>query len=87
MDYNLAGLDMVLPWLTNVHIFSWRVVDGRRERMLLEVKAEDWAQYFNKVAATGREHYALIEFVRDDAPENFLKDAVTLKQWLSQYNG
>lgn len=82
VDYNLAGLDMMLPWLTNIHVFSWHIVDGQRERMLLKAKTEDWSQYLTKVVTTGRDHYAMVEFVRDDAPENFLKDAVTLKQWL-----
>ena len=83
---NLAGLEMILPWLTNVHVFSWREANGQRERMRLEAKAEEWAQYFAKIATTGRDHHAMIEFVRDDAPENFLKDAVTLKQWLEIRN-
>jgi len=28
------------------------------------------------------EHYALLEFVAEDAPENFLRDAEILKGWL-----
>lgn len=79
---NLAGLDAVRPWLTNVHVFSWRAVDGQHERLLLEAQTVAWAQYFAKIATTGRDHIAMIEFVRDDTPENFLKDAATLKAWL-----
>jgi sugar phosphate isomerase/epimerase len=82
LEENLAGLTAILPWLTNVHVFSWRVVDGQRERMLLDAKTNEWAQYLAQVATTGREHYAMVEFVRDNEPENFLKDAKTLKQWL-----
>lgn len=79
---NLAGLTAILPWLTNVHVFSWRVVDGQRERIRLDAKTGEWAQYLAQIATTGRDHYAMIEFVRDNAPENFLKDAETLKKWL-----
>ena len=85
VEENLCGLTAILPWLTNVHVFSWRTVDGQRERMLLDAKTEEWAQYLTQVAATGRDHYAMIEFVRDNEPENFLKDAETLKQWLAPH--
>ena len=53
--------------------------------MLLDAKTDDWAQYLARVATAGRDHYAMIEFVRDNEPENFLKDAKTLKQWLAPY--
>ena len=82
VDENLNGLKAILPWLTIVHVFSWRIVNGQRERMLLDAKTGEWAQYLAQVATTGRNHYAMIEFVRDNEPENFLKDAETLKQWL-----
>ena len=81
-DENLAGLNAILPWLVNVHVFSWREIDGQRKRMLLNTKVDEWAQYLGKVATTGRDHFAMIEFVRDDDPVNFLRDAQTLKQWL-----
>ena len=76
---NLASLSTILPWLVNIHVFSWREVDGQRERMVLDAKADEWAQYLAKVASTGRDHFAMIEFVRDDDPANFRKDAQTLK--------
>ena len=82
-DVNLSDLAAILPWLTNVHVFSWRTIDGKRERMLLDAKTGEWAQYLAQVATTGRDHYAMIEFVRDNEPENFLKDAETLKMWLT----
>lgn len=79
LDENLASLDAILPWLVNVHVFSWRDTAGQRERMVLNAKADEWTQYLSKVATTGRDHFAMIEFVRDDDPANFLKDAETLK--------
>jgi len=82
LEENLAGLNAILPWLVNVHVFSWRNVDGQHKRMPLSAKADDWAQYLAQVATTGRDHYAMIEFVKDDEPKNFLKDAKTLKEWL-----
>ncbi len=81
MSYNLEGLDAVLPWLLNIHVFTWHVITG--ERMALADGEVVWRQYLKKVAATGREHFAMLEFVEGDKPENFLRDAVTLKRWLS----
>ena len=33
---------------------------------------------------TSRHHFALLEFVKDDTPENFLQDAATLMAWLAR---
>ena len=82
---NLAGLEAILPWLTNLHVYSWERVGGERERQRLEAGGDEWQVYLDRVAATDQDHYALIEFVRHDDPENFLKDAETLKGWLARY--
>jgi hypothetical protein len=43
-----------------------------------------WPARLEIVRSTGRDHYALIEFVQDDAPEVFLQDAETLRRWLRE---
>jgi len=82
---NLAGLDAVLPWLRNVHVFTWHRTTG--ERMPLADGEAGWMRVLRKAASTGRDHFALVEFVRDDAEEAFLKDAATLRRWLSLLEG
>jgi sugar phosphate isomerase/epimerase len=83
---NLAGLDGILPWLTNVHVnYSQGDDEGEVARRPLADGAEAWQQYFEKIATADRIHYAMIEFVRDDAPEQFLEDAETLKEWAAPY--
>jgi 3-dehydroshikimate dehydratase len=82
---NLAGLDAVLPWLRNVHVFTWHGTTG--ERMDLADGEAGWMRVLRKAASTGRDHFALVEFVRDDAEEPFLKDAATLRRWLSLLEG
>jgi 3-dehydroshikimate dehydratase len=82
---NLAGLDAVLPWLRNVHVFTWHGTTG--ERMDLADGEAGWMRVLRKVASTGCDHFALVEFVRDDAEEPFLKDAATLRRWLSLLEG
>jgi sugar phosphate isomerase/epimerase len=70
----LAGLRALRPWLSHVH-----VQQGRRP---LAEGADAWLPRLEIVRSTGRDHHALIEFVQDDAPEAFLRDAETLLGWL-----
>jgi 3-dehydroshikimate dehydratase len=81
IDENLAGLDAVLPWLAGLHVFNWDRTTFAR--LPLADAAGDWTQYLSKAATTGRDMYALIEFVRYDSPERFLADAATLRQWIA----
>ncbi len=82
--YCLAGLRGVMPALTNVHVFHWLAASPTAavERRPLAEGAAAWRPYLAEVAATGRAHFALIEFVRGETPEQFLDDAGTLKTWL-----
>ncbi|MDQ3812626.1 MAG: sugar phosphate isomerase/epimerase [Armatimonadota bacterium] len=80
---NVQSLRQVLPWLTNVHVYHW-VTDeaGQRERRSLAAGEASWREYLRTISATGRDHWALIEFVRHDTPEEFLEDAQALREWL-----
>jgi len=84
VEDNLAGLDAVLPWLHNVHVFNWHMTTGAR--LPLHEGEQAWLRYLAKVATAQGEQFAMLEFVADDAPENFLRDAATLKEWLAQVN-
>jgi len=66
--------------LSNLHVYHWR---NRHERCSLADGADSWRKYFQ--AASGSEdRYALLEFVPDDSPEEFLKDARTLRMLASE---
>lgn len=78
MESRAKGLEEVLPWLENIHVFHWINV----ERHPLEGGNEEWNKYLQMIQGLEGERYALIEFVKDDQPEQFLKDAETLKSWL-----
>ena len=82
--YRLAGLRTILPWLAHLHVFHW--ADGGGRRPLVEGKAP-WRERFRLVRRTGRDHYALIEFVQDDEPDAFLHDAAALKEWSLSIEG
>ncbi len=75
----LAGIDLIGPRLSHVHVFHWETVRNRRP---LAEGAERWARFLRRIAAVPGDRYAMLEFVEADAPESFLRDATTLKQWL-----
>ncbi|GIL00072.1 MAG: hypothetical protein BroJett029_42800 [Alphaproteobacteria bacterium] len=75
----LAGLDLIGSRLSHVHVFHWETV---RDRRPLAEGAARWAQFLRRITAVPGDRYALLEFVEADAPQSFLRDAATLKQWL-----
>lgn len=78
IENRLDGLVEILPWLENIHVYHW----VSRERLPLEDGAQEWSKYWKIFKDAPRDGYALIEFVKDDNPEQFLEDAKTLKSWL-----
>jgi hypothetical protein len=84
LEEAIEGLEAVLPWLTHVHVFSWRQSPGETTRLPLAAGEALWLRLLDIIARDGRDRYAMIEFVRDDEPARFLEDAVTLKAWLSR---
>jgi sugar phosphate isomerase/epimerase len=74
-----AGLRAVLPWLGNVHVFCWR---PGYTRLPLSEGEPDWTHYIHAIQTTGRNHFLMLEFVRDNLPDAFFEDAQTLKAWL-----
>ena len=77
-DYNLAAVKACLPYLSNVHVFTWSghdkfpLADG--ERM--------WRQYIEIVASDGSDHGLFLEFTCDGSAEQLYRDAETLARWL-----
>lgn len=93
-EQNLAELNAVLPWLTNVHVFQWsKGDDGKTVRHALAEGKDEWTTYLEAVSGKKgvrpqeekgsdpffqEERYALLEFVRDDKPEQLFEDADVL---------
>lgn len=83
-EAQLSSLQSFLPYLTNVHVFQWhRDHPQVRERYLLEQGEADWQPFLALLNTSQRDHATMIEFVRDDEPDNFKKDAATLLSWLA----
>jgi sugar phosphate isomerase/epimerase len=81
---NLAGLQDVLPWLANLHVFHWQAAPA--QRLPLADGAEDWRRYLKLAASAGGERDALLEFVRGDAPSALMEDAAVLIGLLREVN-
>ena len=77
---NLAGLRAVLPHVFYMHVFHWWPT--ARERHPLADGKDAWLPYLRALHATGRDSLAMIEYVQNDDPENYLRDAATLNAWL-----
>lgn len=82
VEYRLAGLRGVLPYLTHLHVFEWDKRDLTWHP--LSDGADEWMQYLTTVAAFGGDHHLLLEFVAGNQPEQFLADARTLQQLIRQ---
>lgn len=80
-DENIYALKSLRPWLSNIHLST-----GRKPLNDPETPSSSfaWKTYLKEVASTKRDHYALIEFVKDDSPGQFLEDAATLNTWLHE---
>jgi len=65
--------------LSHLHVYHW---DSVKERCVLAAGTERWQQFLQAAHEVPGDRYAMLEFVKDDAPENFLRDAATLREWL-----
>ncbi|HUQ60663.1 sugar phosphate isomerase/epimerase family protein [Lentzea sp.] len=59
------------------HVFSWGP-GGYQDRLPLAARRDLWEPVLTELARDGVERNALLEFVRDDSPEQFREDAKTL---------
>ncbi len=76
LAFNIAALTKVLPYVTNVHTFTWK----DRDRFMLAEGIPAWNEYIRILKTSGRDHAMLLEFVKDDAIENVTTDANTLNR-------
>jgi len=78
---------LVAPRLAHVHVFSWGP-GGIGERRALAAGAELWTRALAVADRDGAplpgRRFALCEYVRDDDPDQFVADAVTLRDWLER---
>jgi 3-dehydroshikimate dehydratase len=80
---NLKDIELLLPFIAGVHVFHWFPTGA--ERRLLNDGAKDWQKYLGVLQNLNG--FALVEFVKDDALENFSLDIATLKELLKISEG
>lgn len=76
----VSDLRRLLPRLTHLHVYQWRTLS---ERLPLAAGAAPWRQFLDVAASAPGDRHAMLEYVEGDAPASFLRDAATLKTWLS----
>lgn len=86
VEYRLEGLKAVLPRLSNVHVFHWRQDPEALVRLPLREGAGEWKRYFEVVSRSGRDHVAMLEFIKDDSLEQLKADAATLQKLILMEN-
>jgi len=75
-DECLEGLNKITPWLANIHTYHWE----EKVRKPLEDGIAVWKEYMRVIKQVEGDRYSMIEFVKDDTPEQFLMDAKALKE-------
>lgn len=78
-DECLEGLNEIKPWLSNIHAYHWE----SGNRMELKAGINKWLKYMEVIKEVVGTRYCMIEFVKDDTPEQFLNDAEVLKEILA----
>jgi sugar phosphate isomerase/epimerase len=82
VEENLASLRGVIARgiLHHVHVFHW---PRRGARAPLADGADRWRAYLDVMRRARCERPLLLEFVRDDDPEQLRADAATLHEWIA----
>lgn len=81
VDKRLESIDMIYPWLTDVHVFQWAVT----KRLPLQEGQDEWKLYLDSIGEEDIERYLFLEFVKDDSVEQFMLDAGILRGLIQEY--
>ncbi|HLR35614.1 MAG TPA: sugar phosphate isomerase/epimerase family protein [Tissierellales bacterium] len=83
VDKRLESIEKVKPWLSHIHVFHW----DELEKLPFNQGIDEWQQYINAINKSkgigNKTRYFLMEFVKDDNPQQFLEDAKVLKKLLN----
>lgn len=85
-DYCLATLQNLRPHISHLHAFHWNFVGDTGERRPLSEALETWRRYLSLATPAPQTRRAvMLEFVRDDSPEQLAADARTLTTLLREF--
>ena len=80
LQAKLASLRQIGPHLSHVHVFHW----DSRTRLPLAEGAAHWQEYMAIIRSFPSDRYAMLEFVRDDDPQQLMRDAHTLHELMGR---
>lgn len=72
-------LKALLDKIVTIHVFTW---DKACNRYDLKDGEEQWKKYIEDIKAAKIQPNFIMEFVKDDSPEQFKKDLALLRDWL-----
>jgi len=81
-ENDLLEADAVVPVLSHVHVFHWGP-GGFQDRKPLLDGTENWKAYIDILRQAEGERYYILEFIKDDSPEQVREDAKVLKSLLN----
>ncbi len=84
-EERLDGLKRVRRHLSHLHAFYWDMLEGNLVRCPLSAGIGAWRAYLDAVADLEGDRFVLLEFVRDESPEQFLEDARVLKRLIDEF--
>ena len=81
LDERLEEIKALADRLLSIHVFHWQPSPKPPfPRLNLNDGADLWKPCLDAIGRLPGDHYALLEFVRDDAVEQFRQDATTLRR-------
>ncbi len=76
VDQRLTSLRSLGIKLANIHAFQWET----GIRLPFGEGYQEWQTYISYLKSMNKSRFVMLEFVRDDQPEQFLQDAEVLKK-------
>lgn len=73
----LPEIEMMLPKLANFHVFYWKLAE-KLQMLPLTDGIDIWNMFFECAGKINSTHWALIEFVARNRPQQFFEDAAVL---------
>ncbi len=73
----VESLRACLPRASNIHAFHW---EPMRERQALATGTDRWLDYLRTLKQSDADRHVLIEFVKNDSPDQLVDDAATLRE-------
>jgi sugar phosphate isomerase/epimerase len=86
-EYAMEGIRMLKPWIRNVHLYYWKLLNPETketDRRPLAEAEDKIAAYLREAARKDIGQTALIEFVRGGRPEQLIEDAVVLRRAIKE---